>query len=100
MNYYIIKIILFLLLPAGIQAQLNSSYIKEQQLDSLQVALKNAANDTIRLDLYKEFASYYSTIKRDSSLYFSNLQLAISQKLNLKLDEADALNDLSFARRP
>jgi len=69
------------------------------QLDSLQLALKNAANDTVRMEIHKAIADYYSAIKRDSSLYFSKLQLATSQKFNLKLYEADALNRIGYIHR-
>jgi signal transduction histidine kinase len=100
MNSFV-HIILLLLLPVFAQAQRDSLYVHEQQkrLDSLHLALKNATNDTIRMVVYTELARHYNVIKRDSSLYFSKLQLAISQKLHLKLDEASALNAIGYINR-
>ena len=96
------NILLFLLLPVFADAQQNSFYEQEQkkQLDSLQLTLKNATNDTLRMDLYKKLSRHYEyeeiKIKRDSSRYFTQLQLLISQKLKLKLWEADALSHIGF----
>ena len=95
-----IKISLLLLLHAAAPAQQGSVYELQQrkQLDSLQIAVKNAANDTIRMDLYQKLATFYGevNVKRDSSLYFSEQQLVISQKLKLKLWEAGALDNIGF----
>src|SRR5215208_626380 len=97
----LVHIILLLLLPVIVQAQQNSLYVQEQQkrFDSLHLALRSASNDTIRMEIYRILAGDYSVIKRDSSLYFSKLQLAISQKLHLKLDEASALNAIGYINR-
>jgi len=96
-----IKISLLLLLHAAAPAQQGSVYELQQrkQLDSLQIAVKNAANDTIRMDLYQKLATFYGevNVKRDSSLYFSEQQLVISQKLKLKLWEAGALDNIGFS---
>ena len=55
------NILLFLLLPVFADAQQNSFYEQEQkkQLDSLQLTLKNATNDTLRMDLYKKLSRHY-----------------------------------------
>ncbi len=98
----LIKIVLFLWLPGVALAQPGSSfYIQKQQEEfaSLQSALNNAANDTIRMDLYNKIASYYEVIRRDSFLYFSEQQLIISQKLKLPLYEADALDGIGYVYR-
>ncbi|MEJ7830358.1 MAG: hypothetical protein WKF91_19270, partial [Segetibacter sp.] len=98
----LIKIVLFLWLPAVALAQPGSSfYLQKQQKEfaGLQSALNNAANDTIRMDLYNKIASYYEVIRRDSFLYFSEQQLIISQKLKLPLYEADALDGIGCVYR-
>jgi two-component system, NtrC family, sensor kinase len=79
----ILKIILLLMLPAFGMAQ-----PEEAQLESLHSSLKNAANDTIRMDVYLNLALYYNEINRDSSLFYLANGLHIAQKLNLKLYEA------------
>ena len=95
---YIIKITLFLLLSASVPAQQTSFFEQKQkkELDSLHLVLKNAANDTIRMNLYLRLSLYYMEIKRDSSLYYREQQLIISQKLKLKLSEANALDYIGF----
>ncbi len=53
----LLKISLLLLLPAFVQAQQ-----QQKQLDSLYLALKNTANDTLRMDYYgstKCFLSFF-----------------------------------------
>jgi len=48
-----IKIILFLLLPSFVGSQQNLDYEQQQKdpLDSLQAVLKNATNDTLRMEV-------------------------------------------------
>ena len=93
--------LLFLFLPVFANAQQNSFYeqARQKQLDSLHLALKHAANDTIRMDLYQKLSFYFMQSKRDSSLYFREEQLAISKKLKLKIWEADALCNIGFLHR-
>ncbi|MEJ2105191.1 MAG: hypothetical protein P8X47_11530 [Ignavibacteriaceae bacterium] len=68
-----------------------------KKLDSLQLALRNAANDTVRLDAYYNLALYYLEINRDSSVYYDNKCISLAQKLRLKLIEAAALSDKGYA---
>src|ERR1017187_7859960 len=81
-----IKILLLLLLPAFIQAQQ-----QHKQLDSLRMALGNAANDTIRMDVYDQLAYYFYEVNADSSLLYAEKELQIARRLNLKIYEANAL---------
>ena len=81
-----IKLLLFILLPVFVLAQPG-----QKQLDNLHLTLKNAANDTIRMDVYLQLGSYYSEINRDSSLFYYEHSLPIAQKLKLKLYEAIVL---------
>ena len=81
-----IKILLLLLLPAFVKAQHSNKH-----LDNLRRALNNAANDTIRMDVYDQLAYYFYEVSRDSSLLYSGKELLIARQLNLKMYEANAL---------
>ena len=81
-----IKLLLILILPVFVLAQ-----TEQKQLNDLHLALKNAANDTIRMDVYLQLGSYYSEINRDSSLFYYEHSLPIALKLKLKLYEAIVL---------
>src|ERR1022692_2208737 len=82
-----LKILLFLLLPAFAKAQHAQKY-----LDSLHFALKNAANDTIRMEINGKLGWYYQEVNHDSILFYAQQALQLAKQLNQKLDEADALN--------
>ncbi len=99
-----ITIILFLVLPVFVSAQSKLSFILSdttlsgtQKLDRLQLALKNAANDTVRMDAYYILALYYLETNRDSAVYYEDKSIALAQKLRLKLFEAHALSDRGYA---
>ncbi len=81
------------------QQSLYYSQLQKKQLDSLQLALKNTTNDTVRMDLSRKLGFYYRQIQRDSSLYFTEQQLFISQKLKLKLYEADAFIYIGYLNK-
>ncbi len=83
----LVKIILLLMLPVFASAQSG-----QKQLDSLQVTLKNAANDTIRMEVYYQLGVYYNEINRDSSLFYLNKSIPLAQKLKLKINEAKVLS--------
>jgi len=68
-----------------------------QKLDRLQLALKNTANDTVRIDAYYNIALYYLETNRDSSVYYDNKSIALAKQLRIKLDEAAALSDKGYA---
>ncbi|MGA9293690.1 MAG: histidine kinase dimerization/phospho-acceptor domain-containing protein, partial [Ignavibacteriaceae bacterium] len=68
-----------------------------QKLDRLQLALKNTANDTVRMVAYYNIALYYLETNRDSSVYYDNKSIALAKQLRLKLDEAAALSDKGYA---
>ncbi len=85
------KIALLLLLPVFVSAQ-----SEQKQLDSLKVALKNAPNDTIRMDVYYQLGLFYNEINRDSALFYLDQSIPIAQKLKLKINEAQALDDKAY----
>ena len=99
-----ITIMLFLVLPVFVSAQSKFIYILSdttlsgtQKLDSLQLALQNAANDTIRMDVYYNLALYYLETNRDSAVYYDNKSIALAKQLGLKMNEAAALSDKGYA---
>jgi len=86
-----IKISLLLLLPAFVQAQQ-----QHKQLDSLRMAAANAANDTIRMDVYDQLADYFYEINADTSLLYAEKELQIARQLHLKIYEANALTHQGY----
>jgi len=78
---------LLLLLSALLQAQYG-----QKQLDSLHLALKNAANDTVRMHLYAQLGVFYAEVNHDSALFYSEKELSLAKQLKLKIDEAGALD--------
>ena len=94
----LIKIFLFLLLPAFAIAQQDPYYVllKKEQVDSLRLEWQHAYNDTSRLGIARTLGWYYTEINRDSCLYFVEQQLALAKQLKLKIWEADALENLGY----
>jgi two-component system, NtrC family, sensor kinase len=87
-----VKIGFFLFFPIVLMAQ-----SQPLQSDSLQLLLRNAPNDTARMNIYDQLGWYYAEINRDSSLFYFEKELPISRKLKLRLYEADALNGMGYA---
>ena len=97
-------LILFLSMLGFCRAQSKLTFILSdttlsgtQKLDRLQLALKNAANDTVRMDAYYSLALYYLETNRDSAVYYEDKSIALAQQLKLKLNEAHALSDKGYA---
>ncbi len=84
MQKQFIHILLLLILVTQSNAQ-------QPYIDSLQHVIEIAQDDTIKIILFKAKSEYYAEKKPDSSVYFARQWLVIAQKLNLKLDEAEAL---------
>jgi signal transduction histidine kinase len=82
----LLKIILFLLLPTFANAQ-----SQQKELDSLHIALKKAANDTVKMVTLNNLASYYAESNRDSSMLFIEEAILIAKKTNQQLLIADFL---------
>ena len=80
-----------MLLPFFVSAQSG-----QKQLDSLHVALKNASNDTVRMDVYFQLELFYNEINLDSSLFYLDQSIPIAQKLKLKINEAGALTNKGY----
>ncbi len=67
-----------------------------QYLDSLNYVLQHTANDTIKMDTYRKMGFYLQNGELDSALYYHEQQLAFAKKLNLKLYEADAHEQIAY----
>ena len=94
------SIIIFLVffIPAFAKAQ-EDPYIENwsnKQIDSIRIELSYTTNDTIRMRLSRSLGWHYQEINRDSSLYFHEQQLALARKLQLRLWEADALDQVGW----
>ena len=89
MKQFIIFLLFFL--PVFIKAQ-----PQQDKLANLHLALKNAANDTTRMDAYGQLGLYYNTVNGDSSLFYLAQSLSIAQKLKLKLYEAWLLQNQGY----
>ncbi|MGA7836532.1 MAG: hypothetical protein WB996_01075, partial [Ignavibacteriaceae bacterium] len=68
-----------------------------QKLDRLQLALRNTANDTVRMNVNFDLALYFLETNRDSAVYYDNKSIALARRLGLKLNEAEALSDKGYA---
>jgi two-component system, NtrC family, sensor kinase len=83
-----------LIMPIVSFAQFDQVYI-----DSLQTALNNAANDTIRLEINRQLGFYYQNSYCGIALIYHQEQLKLSKKLNLKLWEADGYQQVGYCHR-
>lgn len=82
----LLSIILLLLLPSFTKAQL-----QQKGSDSLHTALKLAANDTVKMDLYDGLASYYAESNRDSAMLYNGNATTIAKKIKQPLRLAEFL---------
>ena len=76
-----------------------ASWVFAQQvnLDSLKIELTHSTNDTASLFLLAKITDSYSEINFDSVYVFAEKMLAITKKLNLRLEETSALNNIAYA---
>ncbi len=86
-----IKIILLILTPYFVSGQQ-----KQSESYTLHCELNNAANDTIRMDAFTKLGSYYFNSNIDSSKFYLEQGLAISRRLNLKLNEVALLHQMGI----
>jgi len=80
------KIILLLLLLFCTKAQSQQS-----RSDSLLSALKNAANDTVRMVTLKSLTDHYTESDRDSAMYYVENAITVAKKINQPLWVAELL---------
>ncbi|HSN09867.1 MAG TPA: hypothetical protein VLS85_12585, partial [Hanamia sp.] len=94
-----IKIFLLLLLPVSSMSRQSPywKFLDKNQADSFRIALEHENNDTSLIYLNWKLGWYYQEIQRDSSLYFFQHLLSLSQKLKSKLWQAEAYNGIGLA---
>jgi two-component system, NtrC family, sensor kinase len=88
---HIAGILILLLLPLLSQAQVGSSY-----QDSLITELNNAPNDTIRMDINRKLGFFYQDSETEKAEVYHMAQLDFAKKLQLKLWEADAYQQIAY----
>jgi len=87
----VLKIFLLILLPGLTLAQ------DEQGEESILLeALKNAPDDTIRMEINRKLGFYHQDSDGSKALVYHQAQLALAEKLNLKLWEADAHQQIAY----
>jgi two-component system NtrC family sensor kinase len=74
------------------------AHAQQVYLDSLKTEINTSENDTIKLVRLRNITRVYSEINPDSTLSYANRLLSLSQKLDLKLDEANALREIGYAQ--
>jgi len=87
----ILKILAFIIMPLLAMAQNPITY-----RDSLLTALRKAPNDTIRMDISRKLGFYYQDTEARVALPYHKNQLKIARKLDLKLWEADAYQQIAY----
>jgi len=87
----VFRIFFLFILPVASLAQDDQHY-----LDSMETALRDAANDTIRLDINRKLGFYFQDGAADIGLVYHQVQLDLAKKLNLKLWEADAYQQIAY----
>ena len=70
---------------------------QQAYIDSLKHQVAIAENDTIRMIRLRTLTRFYSEIYPDSAFAYSEKLLAVAQKLNFKLDEANAYREMGYA---
>jgi two-component system, NtrC family, sensor kinase len=81
-----LKVISMLLFPLLISGQQEKPY-----LSSLYRSLSDAANDTVRMNIYRSLGFYYMLEDRDSTNLYLEKALPIAVRLNLKFDQVTIL---------
>ncbi|WP_228850922.1 ATP-binding protein [Aegicerativicinus sediminis] len=85
-------IILFAVLPSISLGQ------ESRYLDSLEQIIQTTNNDTIKMDTYRNMGFYLQNGQVDSAEYYHQKQLEYAEKLNMKLYEADAYQQIAYVR--
>ncbi len=70
---------------------------QQSNIDSLKDEAAFSKNDTIKLILLEKIANVYSEINPDSAYYYAGKMVAITRKLNLKLEEVVGLGEMGYA---
>ena len=90
MKRRIVCCMLFIVIAAAAVAQ-------QFYIDSLKREMQGCRDDTACMILFGKTADIYSEINPDSAIHYAEKMEALAKKLDLKLEEAFALNQLSYA---
>jgi len=93
MKTFLTAFVVFLGLQMAFCQESQNTYI-----DSLQHELTVVKNDTMRLILLGQIAETYAEINPDSAFYYAEKVVPITQRLQLKLEEAVALRIMIYAQ--
>ena len=74
------------------------SWSQFARIDSLRNALSKTSNDTLQLQILGTLADIYTEIRTDSALYYAEQELGVARKLNFKLNECYALQQMGYAQ--
>ncbi|MFI5152507.1 MAG: ATP-binding protein [Chitinophagales bacterium] len=74
-----------------------NSFAQDAQIDSLRDAIGKTANDTLQLQILGTLADIYTEIRTDSALYYAEQELGMAKKLQFKLNECYALQQMGYA---
>jgi len=75
------------------------SYTQEKvlkEIDSLQLVLKNAKQDTLKVNTYSRLASQYYYIDSQKSLHYAKKALSLATKINFEFGIAHAYNNIGI----
>lgn len=90
----LLKFFIVILMPWMALAQYDDDYV-----NSLKTELENAKNDTIKLEINRQLGFYFQDSEADIALEYHLKQLELAKKLNLKLWEADAYQQVGYCYR-
>ena len=75
----------------------NISFGQRRVIDSLRQELIKADNDTLRLQITGDLSDKFTEIRFDSALHYATRELELARKLNFKLNESYALQQMGYA---
>lgn len=67
------------------------------ELHLLKLRMESTSNDTLRVLMLDSLSLEFSEIDPDSSLLYADQEIALSRKLNFRLNEAFAMNNKAYA---
>src|ERR1700710_1194978 len=93
---HLLKIILFLLPGFAFSQDLIFNSPNKKQVDSLQLLLSHANNDTLEMLIYSKLGSYNVEKNGPVAADYYTKQITLTRKLKQRLWEAQALLNLSY----
>ena len=75
----------------------NTSFGQRRIIDSLRSELERTDNDTVRLQITGNLSDAFTETRFDSALHYAEIELQLARKLNFKLNESYALQQMGYA---